>query len=424
MSALPIVAALLASAGSTDAVAHVDGAAITVGALARGIDAAGPGARAEQVLQTLIDEALLSAEGRRLALERSPVAVERLELLQRFEAASVFLRKELGARVAPDDETVRRLFHSTADFVGFDLLTYETAERAAAAIERIRKGATFAAEAPAAMTSRVQTDPKKAQLAMRGELPSSLATALFAAQPGALVGPVQLSEGFAVARILTKAVGTDAELEKRRASLTAFEKKQAIEQMRGHVVAQLRKRANVTLDEAFLRSIDEAEPTPQALDHVIATVGTRPLRYRDVFDTIRALRATGGHMGASIRISVAWREIDARLLQDVAVERGFLNDPEVVALRPEHQAAATGYAAMRRIMDAASPPTEDEIVKFYERNSAGFQRPFAQVLPQATAGAVREKRAAAYAEAVTKLRRKATISVDRAALARAAQPGA
>ncbi len=423
MNAIAILALLLCSKPANDVVARVDGTPITAAAFARQLESAPAPENPEEVLQRMIGEVLLAAEGRRLGLERSPAAAAFLDSAQRRQAGVVFLEKEVAGKIAPDEAMLRNLFHSTADFAAYELLIFETAQRAAAAAGRIRQGASFASEASGAVKSQLQPDPKGAPLVMRGEMAPPLAAALFDAAPGAVVGPVQLNDGFAVARLLNKTVGTDQEFAARRSSLATHARSQLAEQMKHHVIAQLRERAHVVLDEEFLRSVREGEPAPQVLDHALATVGGKVLRYREILDDVRAIRATGGHMGAALRISVAWREIDSRLLQDVAVERGLLNAPEIVALRPEHQQQAVGYAAMMRIMDAAPPPTERDIASFYERNSAAFGRPFAQALPQAAAGAAREKREAALVEAVAALRKKAAISIDRGALARATKPG-
>ncbi|HEX9398992.1 MAG TPA: peptidylprolyl isomerase [Anaeromyxobacter sp.] len=425
MSVLALVAALLWSGAPNEVVARVDGTTITGAAFARRLEATASTyrTRPEQILDTMIDEALLATEGRRLGLEGSPIAKARFEFAQRTEAGAVFLRKEIEGRIAPDEKNLRSLFHSTADFAAFELLTFDTTERASAALGRIRKGAPFAAEAPGAITSGLHPDPKTAPLVMRGELDARLAAALFDAAPGAVVGPVALREGFGIARLLNKVVGTDAAFAQRRASIASHARQQLADQMKTHVLAQLRERAHVSLDEAFLRSV-EGEPTSQQLDHVLATTGGRALRYGEIVDEVSAIRAMGGHMGAAMRISVAWREIDARLLEDVAVERGFLNAPEVIALRKEHQQEGIGYAAAMRLRNAAPAPSERDIASFYERNSAEFGRPFGQVLPQAAAGAAREKRGAALLQGIAALRTKAAISIDRAALARAAQPGA
>jgi hypothetical protein len=230
---------------------------------------------------------------------------------------------------------------------------------------------------------------------------------------------VALTDGFGLARLLRKQVGTEAEFAARREALAAHARSQLAERMKGHVLAQLRAGAKVSLDEPFLRSLEEVEPSQAQLDHVLATIGGRPLRYSDIVADVRGMRASGGHTGASVRVSLAWRAVDARLVEEVAVERGLLRDPALVALQREHRDAALGWAAVVHMMDAAPAPTEREIAAFHERHAAAFGKPLSKVRPQAAAGAAREKREAAFTRGVAALRQKATIAIDRDALARA-----
>src|SRR6266540_697148 len=117
MSVLALVAALLWSGAPNEVVARVDGTTITGAAFARRLEATASTyrTRPEQILDTMIDEALLATEGRRLGLEGSPIAKARFEFAQRTEAGAVFLRKEIEGRIAPDEKNLRSLFHSTAD---------------------------------------------------------------------------------------------------------------------------------------------------------------------------------------------------------------------------------------------------------------------------------------------------------------------
>jgi peptidyl-prolyl cis-trans isomerase C len=421
---LALVAALLSAGADADVVARVDGQAITSAAFARRFAADASKAyreRPDLILSTMIDEQLLTGEGHRLGLERSPVAQARFELLQRLEAGALFLRREIEGKISPSDQLLRETFHSTADSAAFEMLAFETSEQAAAALGRIRKGGSFAAEAPRAAHSQLQPHAEMAPLVIRAEMSPALAAALFGATPGSVVGPVELADGFGIVKLLRKNVGTEEEFARKREQLVAYAKIQLAERMKGHVLAQLRTDSKVTVDEAFLRSLPDGEPTAEQLDHVIATTGGGPIRYADLADDVRALSAARGHLGPSLRVTLAWRLVDQRLLQDVAVARGLLKDPALVALQAEHREAAVGWAAAVRLMDSASAPTDREIGAFFERNAASFDQPLPKVRPQATAGAAREKRQAAFSSGVAALRQKAAISIDRDALARAAK---
>lgn len=422
MNALALLALLLGAKPSELVVARVDGRTITADALASRI-AATPAVPAppqpEQVLSTMIDEALLTAEGVRLGLDRSPIATAHLDALLRKESAALFLEREIGGRSSPDEGTVRAMFHATADFAAFDLVAFASSEEAAAALARIQSGGTFAAEARRAVFARVHEPPAAAPLVMRAELPRELAAPLLGAAEQSLVGPVRLTDGFGVARLLRKVVGTEAELAARRPAIAAHAREQMAASMKQHVMEQLRQQLGVKLDESFLRAMETSEPSAAQLQHVLATVGKTPVHLSDIIDDIRGLRAGGGHMGPSLRVALAWRAIDERIAEQVALERGLLQDPAVVGQRSRLAAEATGYAAAMRLMNGAPPPTKAEVEAFYQRNSASFGRPLPAVRAEAAAGAAREKRYAALADGVAALRQKATISVDSAALARA-----
>jgi hypothetical protein len=141
-----------------------------------------------------------------------------------------------------------------------------------------------------------------------------------------------------------------------------------------------------------------------------------------VLPHVRTIAASsmGGHMtGPTVRIQTAWQEIDARLVQDLAVERGFDRRPEVTAQLPGTERNLLALAAAERIRAAAAAPSESEIKAFYDRNAKAFGRPFGQAIADAAAGAADEKRDAAVLARVEDLRKKAAIVVDQAALARA-----
>ncbi len=428
MTGSTLILAVFLCAGGDDVLARVDRAPITRAFFLARVDAAGPQAARvgpDGILDSIIGEILLASEGHRLGLERSPAVVARIEAGLRRAAGEAFVEKEIAGRIKPDDQMLRAMFHSTADFVSFESLTFAKVESAAAALERIRRGSTFAAEAKGAVVARIYADGAAAPLTMRGQVDRALADRLFEAPPGKVIGPIKLADGAAIARVIAKQVGTDETFAQRRASIAAYARKQLAAEMREHVVAQLRSSSGVTLDEAFLRSLGAGDPTPEQREHVLATVDGRPLRYRDIQDGIRAVgAAAAGHMGPAVRIRYAWQQVDARLVEGVAVKRGFLNASEVVRQRPEIERAAVAQAAMEKILAETPPPTEKEIEAFYRRNAERFGKPFSQVLPLAAAGAAQEKAQSAITQAVARLRKQASISIDREAVARAARGGA
>lgn len=428
MTLLPLLVAALAGAADGGVLARVDDVPITQGALLRRMEAMGPRAMRstiEDVLQGLIEEALLAGEGRRLGLGASREVQERVDSELRAAAAVAMVEKEIGARAGANEARLRQSFHATADFVAYDLVVFDSRERAAAALRNIRLGSALEAESRGALVARFQPSAAAASPTLRAQIEAPLADELFRAQPGTVIGPVELATGFALARPLRKEIGTEAEFAARRPSLERYARAQLTSQARQHLAAQLRAKANVKLDEAFLRSVPTGGATAQQLEHVIATVDGRPLPYRDVEASLRALGAGSGHLASpGVRIAVALQLVEARLLEDLAVQRGFDRAPEVKARRTEIERAALAAAAAERIRRSTTAPGEDEIRDCYDRNAAGYGRPFEQVLPQVAARAAAEKQEAAVGRRIGALRQGARISVDRAALSRVTRPAA
>jgi hypothetical protein len=381
------------------------------------ISAQGRTAKPEVALDGLITETLLAEEGRRLGLAGTPAVAQMVDEQVRRAAAAAFT-VELAAKAEVSDAQLRDLFHSTADLLTFDTLIYASREDAAAALQRLSQGARLESEVPRAVIARIFATPAEAKPITRAQLEPALATALVAASPGQLVGPVEGQNGWVVARLLKKELGTEAAFAARRASLTRFGKAQAAEQAKRHLVAQRRAKAGVTVDEPFLAATRGLEASPAQLDHPVAQVGGAPIRYRELVTALSGIAAAGGHGGASLAMKqqVLSSLVDERLLQDLALERGSDRAPEVVARRPDFERAALAQAAAQRILDGAPAPSETEIEDFYRANAAAFGRPFEEVLPAAAARAAEKKRAATLEARLKQLRKAASVSIDRSAL--------
>jgi hypothetical protein len=420
-----MLVAMSLGAATGDVLARVDGVTIDADTFARRVDAIraeGRRVMPERVLDVLVNEALLASEARRLGLSGSAAVFATIKARTRRAAADVFVEKQVAAQAPPSDAALREMFHATSDFVMYESITFETSAAARDALKRIQGGSTLAAESGSAVVSQIHANPATAPAAMRAQLEASLAEALFAAAPGAVVGPVPLRAGFAIARVLDKEIGTEADFAARRDALLAHSKKQLAAQARTQFRTHLRENAHIDLDLKFLEGLRGLEATPAQLDHVIATVNGRPVRYGDIYDTIRLVGGATGHVaGASVKIQLAWREIENRLLDDLAVARGYDKEPDVVARQPEIERAALAMAAVEHLASTAPPPTDGQVKDFYRRNAAAYGRPLKKVRADVVARAAEERKAAAVSERVAALRAKASVWIDRGALARAAQ---
>lgn len=374
-------------------------------------------------LDGIISETLLAEEGRRLRLAGTP-AVAKMTDDQLRRAAAAALGDELAAKSEPTEAQLREHFQSTADLLAFDTLVYASREDAAAAQKRIEQGAKLEAEQAKAVVAKVFPSAAEAKLVARAQVEPPLAAALLAAKPGQLVGPMEGQNGWVLARLLRKELGTDAAFAERRPALLRFAKAQLAEQAKRHLIAQRKAKAGVTVDDAFLSATKGMDATPAQLDHPVAKVGAGAIPYRDLLANLVAIGAAGGHGGGSLSMKrqVLATLVDERIWQDLALERGVDRAPEVAARRPEFERAALAQAAAQKILDDAPAPTEAEIKDFYRANAAAFGRPFEEVLPIAAARAADQKRVAALQQRLEALRKAGGVTVDQAALA-AVKPG-
>lgn len=420
MTFVTMVLVVLASGSADDVVARVDGATVTQATFVRHAAAgraSGRTATAEQVLESCVTEAVLAAEGRRLGAERDPLAAMRTRAERRRASVQLLVQKEFTQNTPPSESTVREMFQSLADSVAFESLTFDSRESAQAARERIGKGSTFAAEARTAVTSQLYPAPAAAPAFMRGQLEPALAKELFSAPAGQVIGPVEMKVGWVLARPLKTEKGGEAAFAAQRDSLVKRAKDLSTKEGLKHIFTQLRAKAAVKLDEAFLQALRGLDASAQQLEHVIATVHGAPVRYGEVHALLLRLGGDGHMAGPTVRIQLAWQRIDDVLLEDLAIERGYDKAQEIVAREPEFERAGLAVAASERIQASAPPPTEDEIAAFYRRNADAFGQKFEAVLPAAAAGARNEKRVRTLAARVAELRKRASVSVDQKVLA-------
>jgi hypothetical protein len=423
-----VLLATMLAVGGEEILARVDGAAInrtTFTLRYETLRTQGRKIQPADLLDGLVSEALLAAEARRLGLARDPQVASRLEAERRRVAASLLVEKEIAANVSPPESALREMFHATGDFVRFQLLSYETREAAQAALERVGKGSTFSTEAKSALTARVYARPADAPLTMRAEVEPAIASAVFAAAQGAVVGPLQLSPGWAVAQVLEKQIGDEPTFAARRGAILQHARKKYTAQARQHLATQLRSKAGIALDEAFLRGLQGTAASPSDLAHVLATINGRPLLYSDIYPGVRSLagNASTGHLTSpSLKIQLAWQEIDARLLQEAALARGYDKVPDAAAPNAAVERSVLAAALAARIERQAPAPSEAEIEAFYKQYASAYGRPFEQVLPDVAARAAAQKRGAAVEARAQELRKTASVAIDQAALKRAASP--
>jgi hypothetical protein len=335
-------------------------------------------------LESCINDVVLANEARRLGLASDPRVAELVANQQR-NAAVLLAERDFTPREPPSEAQLREMFQQVSDSCTYEQLAFEKAEAAQAARARIDKGGTFADEARTASYSRIFPDPQAAPVVLRSQVEPALAAALFAVPPRTVVGPVQVATGWSVARTLAVQRGTDAEFAARRQSLVERRGREVRQAAEKHVVEGVKKKSGVKVDEAFLRALDGAQATPSDLAHVIAKVGDRQLRYRDIYPQVQqGVQAFRHAAGPGYKVALAWSAVERMLLEDLAVER-YGKSPELVGRAAEFERVALVQLAVDRHVSK---------------------------LPA-------EKRPQALAAEIDKLRKASKITVDGAALAQA-----
>jgi peptidyl-prolyl cis-trans isomerase C len=431
----PLVALslLLASAGPRgDAVvARVDGAAITAGELdarTRASSASADAARAA-ILQDLVNEALLAAEAERLGLAKDPRVVAEVDQARRRLAAEAFTEAELWPAARVDDATLKAIFHSQADVVTLRMVTVASEPEAAAALARLREGTAWAEVAKLALDPQQKSRRGELGAAARGQLEPAVEKAAFAAAVGELVGPLRLQLGWAVLQVVDRTIGDDRLFESKKESLRRFGEGQARAQVKGHYLKQLRKEAGAGLDEAFIASTGRRlEATPAELDHPVATLWGKPLRWGEVLPDVLALSRgmTGAHFsGTRVKSEVATQVLDRRLLEEAALRRGFGAAPAVERGLVAARRDALVRARAADLRAGVAKPTAADVEAFYRANVGEFRRAgrrsCAQIVVESRAGVADAQRRLAAGEPFAAVA--AALSVERESAARGGELG-
>lgn len=380
-----LVALVLASAPAAppadEVVARVDGTAILGSELRDRIvstRAAGGTAAPEPLVEDLINEVVMAAEGYKLGLAKDPEVVAAVAQERRRLAGIRLVDKEINTAANLDDAQLQAMYHLGADSAHLLLIVLPSKADAEAALGRLRKGGKAADEASHSL------DPATLNAGdygtrSRGQLPTELEGPAFAVPLNVWSGPVALSLGFGVFQVLERSVADASGFAAKREDLKRFAEAQARTRYKTHYVAQLRKAAGVKVDEDFLKTTGtRLGVTPKEADHVLATVGGRPIKYGAVVEEVRRIWGgkEGGHAsGPGVKTEIAWSLVDTALLEDDAVKRKLHELPEIVAASKKREREAVVRALSARERKAVPAPPDAEVEAYYRQHSADFRVP-------------------------------------------------
>lgn len=383
MEPAAVLALWLVAAGPQAApVARVNGVAISAARLEARVAAtraAGGDADPALLVEDLVNEELLAVDGYRQKLERAPAVVAAFEAEQRRQAAERHLEQDVFSTLRLDEAQVRAMFHETGDSARVELIVLATEAEARATLGRLAQGASFADEAKSSLDPTLARKGGAMGLVTRGQLDEPLRAPVFAAAPGEPFGPVKLALGFGVGRVLERALADEQQLPARRAQIEGFVMAQGRTQLKAHYLQQLRAKAKVAVDEAFLAGTGaRIDATPEEAERAVAVVGGRRVRYGDVLAAMLRTfgRSQGSHVsGPSVKKELAWREVDDQLLADAALQAGHGRAPEVLAKAKEAEREGVIRELAQRLRQAVPTPSGAELDEYLAQHLEEYRAP-------------------------------------------------
>jgi parvulin-like peptidyl-prolyl isomerase len=258
------------------------------------------------------------------------------------------------------------------------MITLVSEEVARATLERLNKGASFAEEVKFAVDPSQASGGGKAVTRLRIDLGEEMAKVAFEAPLKTWVGPIKLPLGAAVVRVLERDVGSEQGFPAKKESLRRFVEDQLRHQYKAHFVTQLRKKAEVKIDEDFITKTGVSLKLDKNADHVVAKVYDKPVRYDAVVAEVKRLSGgkEGGHAsGPTVKMSYASAMVDQLLLEHEAMARGYGKDPSLTEALKSTEREAILTLTGQRIREKAGAPGAAEVEAYYKGHPTEFQIP-------------------------------------------------
>jgi hypothetical protein len=361
MNGALLILALAAAATPGDSVV-IRAGDVTIsasGVAARAAELRSSGARLspEQIVDGLATEAALTLEARRTGVAKKPDTVAALEYERARAMADAFTASLIAPSASFPEAEIKAQYHQGSDLARLSVVVVETQAEAQAVKGRLASGGDFAVEAARSLDPRSSGNRGDTGLIPRAQIDPALANEAFRAPIGSLVGPVLLrSGGWGVARVVERTIADEAGLPQARDRITAYIRKQATAQARSHTLEMLKRSVKISVDERFLASLGaRIEPTGKDADTVVATVGERSIRYRELLPGMREV-ASVGHGNVTLKRQVVDAFVENLLLATEAHRRN-LDDTAAARATLARVEMQTLARMMARSLLADQPPS-------------------------------------------------------------------
>ena len=213
-----------------------------------------------RVLDEVVDQKLLAAEARRRGLDKNPAAQRRLEAVHERILGDMLVETVVSGAVS--DQAVERLYQEqqrraqTTEEVRVRLILSHTKEQADAVVGVLGQGAAFeAVAAQRSVDDATRYSGGDLGYSTLDVLPDAYAAAVRGQAPGAVVGPVQGENGWAVLRIEDRRLEAPPTLDQARPLIVRYLTYEGVRQL----LEQLRGKAAV---EVFINPVRKPAPEP------------------------------------------------------------------------------------------------------------------------------------------------------------------
>ena len=343
----------------------------------------------DQLVFRLVNDALLAQEARAMELQDEEPIPGKLAALRRDLAVKHLETDEVWKLARANDEEIRSTFEHDYRRVTLRVLTTLEKADAEAALAELRGDGDSAGADFATLVSERSVDPYKLRGGLvedlaRVDLQTEIADAAFAAEPGALVGPVRTSIGWSLVRVESFAPADPERFEAVRRTVRDVIRFRKAQQLKAALAAELRDKHPVSVDAAVLASLEperqtDARLVPKVADAaaVVARAGNETVTAGELGEALM-WRWKGIRNEEAARATVPLvldGLLESKLLLDEALARGYDRTPAVERAVTALEKDLLVERYLKTVLGPQVDVTPEEMKAYYEAHVASFNRP-------------------------------------------------
>ncbi len=205
-------------------------------------------------IHALIDERLVIHEAKRMGMDEYPEVQQKLHAYLLRESVVKLHNDEILQKASITEEEIISNYEKNYDSFTINIISVDTQEDAVVIMEKLRAGESFKALADL-NPSDIQTNAENGYTFKRMSLGPLVKDMIVNLQPGEFTEPIEDRGNFIIMKLISTQEAPDAELDHVRAKIEGSLRKQKIKGRETGYIAELREKANMTIDDEILSSI-------------------------------------------------------------------------------------------------------------------------------------------------------------------------